>query len=134
MLAIKEADKTDFWSDIHTYTTQDNSVKLTHPLMFAMERADNERNMQVILRFKHPHIHNTIQYNSPPDVGNGVNKQEEKQVNYFWSNTHIHKIRQFSKTHPLMLVMERADKERNRLLLVKHSYIRNTRPFSKLTH
>ena len=32
-----------------------------------------------------------------------------------------------------MLAMERADKERNRLLLVKHTHMHNTRPFSK-TH
>ena len=32
-----------------------------------------------------------------------------------------------------MLAMERADKERNRLLLVKHAHMHNTRPFSK-TH
>ena len=32
-----------------------------------------------------------------------------------------------------MLAMEGADKDRNRLLLVKHTYIHNTRPFSK-TH
>ena len=32
-----------------------------------------------------------------------------------------------------MLAMEGADKERNRLLLVKHTHIHNTRPFSK-TH
>ena len=32
-----------------------------------------------------------------------------------------------------MLATERADKERNRLLLVKHTHIHNTRQFSK-TH
>ena len=30
-----------------------------------------------------------------------------------------------------MLPMEGADKERNRLLLVKHTHVDNTRPFSK---
>ena len=33
----------------------------------------------------------------------------------------------------MMLAMEEADKERNRLLLVKHTHMCNTRPFSK-TH
>ena len=32
-----------------------------------------------------------------------------------------------------MLAMERADKRRNRLLLIKHTHVDNTRPFSK-TH
>ena len=45
----------------------------------------------------------------------------------------MHNTRPFSKTHLLMLAMERADKERNRLLLLKHTYMRNTRPLSK-TH
>ena len=34
--------------------------------------------------------------------------------------------RPFSKTHLLMLAMERTDKERNRLSLVKHPNIHNT--------
>ena len=33
-----------------------------------------------------------------------------------------------------MLAMEGADKERNRLFLVKHTHIHNTRPFSKTYH
>ena len=45
----------------------------------------------------------------------------------------MHDTRLFSETHLLMLAMERADKERNRLLLVKHTHMHNTRPFSK-TH
>ena len=44
---------------------------------------------------------------------------------------HIHNTRPFSKTHILNLAMERADKERNGLLLVKHTHINNTGPFSK---
>ena len=41
--------------------------------------------------------------------------------------------RPFSRTHMLMLAMNEADKKRNRLLLVKHTHIHNTRTFSK-TH
>ena len=33
-----------------------------------------------------------------------------------------------------MLEMERADKERNKVLLVKHTYVHNTRSFSKTHH
>ena len=46
---------------------------------------------------------------------------------------HIHNTRPFSETHQLMLAMEGADQERNRLLLVKHTHIHNTSKISK-TH
>ena len=75
-----------------------------------------------------------IQQNSPPDVGNAVSRQEDKQVTSSQTYTHIqyrtinsppdagneagiwernklllvkHKTRLFSKTHPLMLAMAR---------------------------
>ena len=48
-------------------------------------------------------------------------KQTKRETDYFWSNTHIHNTRPFSKTHSLILAMERAGKERNGLLLVKHT-------------
>ena len=51
-------------------------------------------------------------------VGNGGSRQGEKQVT---SGQNIHNTKLFSKTHRLMLAMEGADKERNRLLLVKHT-------------
>ena len=51
-------------------------------------------------------------------IDNRVSRQGEN----FWSN--IHNTRWFSKTHWLMLAMEGADNERNRLLLVKHIYVR----------
>ena len=45
----------------------------------------------------------------------------------------MHNTRPFSETHFLMLAMERADKDRNRLHLVKHGHIDNTRPLNE-TH
>ena len=48
-------------------------------------------------------------------------------------HTHRHKIRPFSKTHWLKLAMERAEKKRNRLHLVKHTHVLKTRLFNE-TH
>ena len=65
------------------------------------------------------HLNNTrIQQNSLPNVGNG----ESINKNYSWSN--IYTYTPFSKTHCLLLAMERADQERNRL---QHTHIHNTR-------
>ena len=61
--------------------------------------------------------------------------QGEKLVSYFWSNIHTYTTQdyKFSKTHRLLLAIEVTDKERDRLLLVKHRHMHNTRPFCK-TH
>ena len=60
--------------------------------------------------------------------------QTRRETGYFWSkHTYVDNTRSFSKTHLLKLALKRADKERNRLLLIKHTRMHNTRPFSK-TH
>ena len=46
----------------------------------------------------------------------GAEKREEKVTS---GQIHTHNTRPFSKTHLLILVMKKADKERNMLILVK---------------
>ena len=98
-----------------------------------MERADKKRNR--LLLVKHIHTHTTENNSVKLTVYCWQwREQIRRETGYYWSNIHTHNtIRPFSKTHQLMLEMERTDKERNRLLLVKHTHMYNTRPFSK-TH
>ena len=63
----------------------------------------------------------------------GANKERNRL--HLAKHTHIHKTRPFSKTHILMLAMEREDKKQ---VISNQTYtykiILNTKPFSKTHH
>ena len=102
-----------FWSSIHTYTTQDHLVKLT---IWCWRWRKHTRREKGYIFNTYTHTHTTQDHSVKLTRWCWQWKEQtRRETGYFWSS--IHNTRPFSKTHKLMLAMEIADKERNRLLL-----------------
>ena len=88
-----------------------------------MEEADKERNR--LLLVKHAHVHNTRTSSKTHHHLMLAWREQTRRETHYSGQTHTHTP--FSKTHSLILAMERAYKERNRSLTVKHyTYIHKT--------
>ena len=99
---------------IHRYTTQDNSVELTHWFWKWNDQTGKKAG------YFWSNIHTYIIQDISVKLTRWCwqwRKQAKRQTGYLW----LHNTRTISKTHLLMLEIEQADKEKNRLLLVKHT-------------
>ena len=117
----RQVKKTGYlYSNIHST----RSFSKAHSLMLAMEKTDKERNRLPLV--EHPNIYITH------DLSVKLTflcwqwcEQTKREIDYF---SHTCKYNSHPDIHN-----EASKQERNKLLLVKHSHIHNTRPSVKLT-